>query len=313
MDRAKDDRVSYAGLAGGLTGCITRFICQPLDVLKIRLQLQVEPISVGSNISKYRSITQTISCIYREEGVRALWKGHNPAQLLSLIYGVAQFSFYERFNLVLRDSTILQGHDRARNFMCGACSGSFAALIIMPLDVIRTRVVSQDPGKGYKNMFQAISVIYRIEGVRGLYRGLGPAMLQIAPLTGGQFMFYNLFGSTIKRIEHLPENAVLPPTELFICGGLAGLCTKLLVYPLDLAKKRLQIQGFAKNRQTFGQHFVANHMLHCLYEVGRHEGLRGLYKGLSPSLLKAGFTSAFYFTIYDWLLLLFNKKIAKTT
>ncbi|XP_053690224.1 mitochondrial thiamine pyrophosphate carrier-like [Sabethes cyaneus] len=307
MDRAKDTRIKYAGLAGGMTGCITRCICQPLDVLKIRLQLQVEPISTHSQISKYRSITQTVACIYKEEGLFALWKGHNPAQVLSLVYGVAQFSFYERFNVVLRDTAIFEGHDRARNFTCGAFSGSFAALIIMPLDVIRTRLVSQDPGKGYRNTFQAVNLIYRIEGIRGLYRGLGPAILQIAPLTGGQFMFYNLFGTAIKRFEHLPENAVLPPTELFLCGGFAGLCTKLLVYPLDLVKKRLQIQGFANNRQTYGQHFVANHMLQCLYEVGRYEGVRGLYKGLSPSLLKAGFTSAFYFAIYDQLLTMFNK------
>ncbi|XP_055535266.1 mitochondrial thiamine pyrophosphate carrier-like [Wyeomyia smithii] len=312
MDRAKETRIKYAALAGGMTGCITRCICQPLDVLKIRLQLQVEPISTHSQISKYRSIVQTVSCIYKEEGLLAFWKGHNPAQVLSLVYGVAQFSFYARLNVVLRDITLLESHDRARNFICGACSGSFAAFLIMPLDVIRTRLVSQDPGKGYRNTFQAVKMIYQIEGVRGLYRGLGPAMLQIAPLTGGQFMFYNLFGTFVKRLEHLPENAVLPPTELFVCGGLAGLCTKLLVYPLDLVKKRLQIQGFARNRQTFGQHFIANHMLQCLYEVAQYEGLRGFYKGLSPSLLKAGFTSAFYFAIYDQLLSVFNKGFSKT-
>uniref|UniRef100_A0A182K0P9 Mitochondrial thiamine pyrophosphate carrier n=1 Tax=Anopheles christyi TaxID=43041 RepID=A0A182K0P9_9DIPT len=308
MDREKHSETRYAGLAGGLTGCITRFICQPLDVLKIRLQLQVEPIRAGSSHSKYRSITQSVACIYREEGLLAFWKGHNPAQVLSLVYGVAQFSFYERFNRVLRDLPLLDGHDQARQFLCGACSGSFAALTIMPLDVIRTRLVSQDPGRGYQNALQGLTEIYRFEGVRGLYRGVGPAMLQIAPLAGGQFMFYNLFGTIVKRLEGLSAEAQLASGELFVCGGLAGLCTKLLVYPLDLTKKRLQIQGFAQSRQTFGQHFVCRHMLHCLVQVGRFEGLRGLYKGLLPSLLKAGCTSAFYFTIYDTLLLLFNSE-----
>uniref|UniRef100_A0A182WI34 Mitochondrial thiamine pyrophosphate carrier n=1 Tax=Anopheles minimus TaxID=112268 RepID=A0A182WI34_9DIPT len=308
MDRDKHSNTRYAGLAGGLTGCITRFICQPLDVLKIRLQLQVEPIKAGSSRSKYRSIAQTVACIYREEGLLAFWKGHNPAQVLSLVYGVAQFSFYERFNRILRDLPLLDGHDQTRQFLCGACSGSFAALTIMPLDVIRTRLVSQDPGRGYRNALQGLGEIYRHEGIRGLYRGVGPAMLQIAPLAGGQFMFYNLFGTIVKRLEGLPAEAQLPSGELFVCGGLAGFCTKLLVYPLDLTKKRLQIQGFAQSRQTFGQHFVCRHMIHCLVQVGRGEGLRGLYKGLLPSLLKAGCTSAFYFTIYDTLLLLFNSE-----
>ena len=251
---------------------------------------------------------QSVACIYREEGLLAFWKGHNPAQVLSLVYGVAQFSFYERFNRVLRELPLLDGHDQARQFVCGACSGSFAALTIMPLDVIRTRLVSQDPGRGYQNALQGLGEIYRYEGVRGLYRGVGPAMLQIAPLAGGQFMFYNLFGRVVKRLEGLSPEAQLPSGELFVCGGLAGLCTKLLVYPLDLTKKRLQIQGFAQSRQTFGQHFVCRHMLHCLVQVGRFEGVRGLYKGLLPSLLKAGCTSAFYFTIYDTLLLLFNSE-----
>uniref|UniRef100_A0A1Q3F3D6 Mitochondrial thiamine pyrophosphate carrier n=1 Tax=Culex tarsalis TaxID=7177 RepID=A0A1Q3F3D6_CULTA len=311
MDRPKEDRAAYAGLAGGMTGCITRFLCQPLDVLKIRLQLQVEPVAASSEISKYRSITQSVSCIYREEGLLAFWKGHNPAQVLSLIYGFSQFSCYERLNGALRDVPLFQQHDRARNFLCGACSGSFAALTIMPLDVIRTRVISQDPGKGYKNAFQAFGMIYRHEGVRGLYRGVGPALLQIAPLTGGQFMFLNLFGSVVKKLEALPETAPLPATELFLCGGMAGLSTKLLVYPLDLTKKRLQIQGFSRNRTTFGRHFVCNHMVQCLYDVTRNEGVRGLYKGLSPSLLKAGLTSAFYFSIYDGLLSLFNSGFRK--
>uniref|UniRef100_A0A182QBW5 Mitochondrial thiamine pyrophosphate carrier n=1 Tax=Anopheles farauti TaxID=69004 RepID=A0A182QBW5_9DIPT len=306
MDREKHRDTRYAGLAGGATGCITRFICQPLDVLKIRLQLQVEPIKSSASQSKYRSIGQSIACIYREEGLLAFWKGHNPAQVLSLVYGVAQFSFYERFNRLLRDLPPLEGHDQVRQFLCGACSGSFAALTIMPLDVIRTRLVSQDPGRGYRNAFQGLSEIYRHEGVRGLYRGSGPAMLQIAPLAGGQFMFYNLFGTLTKRARGLTAEAQLSSGELFVCGGLAGFCTKLLVYPLDLTKKRLQIQGFGGNRQTFGQHFVCRHMFHCLVQVGRGEGIRGLYKGLLPSLLKAGFTSAFYFTIYDSLLLLFN-------
>ncbi|XP_062550184.1 mitochondrial thiamine pyrophosphate carrier-like [Armigeres subalbatus] len=311
MDRPKDNKADYTALAGGLTGCITRFLCQPLDVLKIRLQLQVEPISARSEISKYRSIVQSVGCIYREEGLLAFWKGHNPAQVLSLVYGVAQFSFYERFNLILRDMETFKGHDLARHFVCGACSGSFASLTIMPLDVIRTRVVSQDPGKGYKNAFTAVGTIYRVEGIRGLYRGMVPALLQIAPLAGGQFMFYNLFGSFVRRLEHLDENTTLPPTELLLCGGLAGLTTKLIVYPLDLAKKRLHIQGFSQNRQTFGKHFVANRLFQCLYQVCRDEGIQGLYKGLNPSLLKAAITSAFYFAIYDRLLLVFNSGFRK--
>jgi len=53
------------------------------------LQLQVEPIS-KFHISKYKSLSQAFLLICREEGISALWKGHVPAQLLSIVYGTAQ-------------------------------------------------------------------------------------------------------------------------------------------------------------------------------------------------------------------------------
>ncbi|XP_058456796.1 mitochondrial thiamine pyrophosphate carrier-like [Malaya genurostris] len=308
MDLPKEVQIKYSGVSGGIAGCFTRMICQPLDVVKIRLQLQVEPIDVISRSSKYRTIPQTVVRIFAEEGVMAFWKGHVAAQMLSMMQGLTQFAFYERFNRVLRESTLFEGHDRTRNFVCGAGSGSFATLIVMPLDVIRTRFVAQDSVGIYRNTLHAFEQIRYQEGIRGLYRGLGPAILQSAPLTGGQFMFYNLFGNVTKRIKDMPSEAMLAPIELLGCGALSGICTKLLLYPLDLTKHRLQIQGFSKGRQTFGQHFVCSNMLQCMHKTACEEGVRGLYKGISPGLLKVGFSSAIFFTVYDEMLYVLNRK-----
>lgn len=306
MDREKNETSSNAGIAGGFAGCITRFICQPLDVLKIRFQLQVEPVSEDHMTSKYRTIVQSTRLVYKEEGLRAFWKGHNPAQVLSIIYGVSQFSSYEHLNHLLRKFKTFEEHQNVRNFSCGALSGTVATVITLPLDVVRTRLISQDPNRGYKNSVQGLKLIYGLEGVKGMYRGLSPSVLQIAPLTGGQFMFYNIFGSMFRQYFNISASETLPAIELFICGGLAGLCTKLLVYPLDLAKKRMQIQGFAKSRQTFGRHFVCDSMFNCMYNIVKQEGFVGLYKGLYPALLKACFMSAFYFAIYDEMVWILN-------
>ncbi|KAL1379083.1 hypothetical protein pipiens_015161 [Culex pipiens pipiens] len=271
MDRDKDDKSSNTGIAGGFAACVTRFICQPLDVLKIRFQLQVEPLSEDHMTSKYRTIVQSTRLVYQEEGLRAFWKGHNPAQVLSIIYGVSQFSSYEHCNALLRRFATFEEHHNVRNFMCGALSGTVATVITLPLDVVRTRLISQDRNRGYKNSVQGLRMIYMQEGIRGMYRGLSPSVLQIAPLTGGQFMFYNIFGSLFRKYfksEATVKGEPLPAIELLICGGLAGICTKLMVYPLDLAKKRMQIQGFAKSRQTFGRHFVCGSMANCVLHVG---------------------------------------------
>lgn len=53
------------------------------------MQLQVEPIT-KNQASKYKSVLQAFLLILREEGISALWKGHLPAQLLSVTYGMSQ-------------------------------------------------------------------------------------------------------------------------------------------------------------------------------------------------------------------------------
>ncbi|KAM3181609.1 hypothetical protein ACTXT7_014034 [Hymenolepis weldensis] len=78
-------------LAGSLTGFSVRAITQPLDVLKIRLQLQVEDIS-PKNGGYYQSIPQAVNRIVREEGVVALWKGHVPGQFLSILFTASEHS-----------------------------------------------------------------------------------------------------------------------------------------------------------------------------------------------------------------------------
>lgn len=62
--------------AGALAGVVARFVVQPLDVLKIRFQVQVEPIGRGGAAaaaqSKYTGLRQALMSIVREEGVRVL-------------------------------------------------------------------------------------------------------------------------------------------------------------------------------------------------------------------------------------------------
>lgn len=108
--------------AGGASGCITRATCQPLDVLKIRFQLQVEPISHKS-IAKYRSIYQAVYLITKEEGIKAFWKGHIPAQWLSITYGIVQFWTFEVLSKQAHQLRLPAHTSAIVNFTCGTVAG----------------------------------------------------------------------------------------------------------------------------------------------------------------------------------------------
>ena len=82
--------------ARAVSGFITRLVLQPLDVFKIRFQLQIEPTVSRKNISKgfYHGMFQSVSHIVKNEGARSLWKGHVSAQCLTVIYGAGQVCLY---------------------------------------------------------------------------------------------------------------------------------------------------------------------------------------------------------------------------
>lgn len=203
----ENNKPIYQIISGGLSGALTRAFCQPFDVLKIRFQLQVEKISYQTKISKYKSSVHGISTIFKEEGLFALWKGHNSAQLLSIAFGISKFYVYETLVAQANTQDFFINHSSLKNFCCGGVAGLCTAVVISPFDVIRTRLIAQDvSNKCYKSSTEAFLKIYKIEGVRGLYRGLLPSMIQTGPLCGANFMFYKMFCGMFEQLFNLKEN-----------------------------------------------------------------------------------------------------------
>jgi solute carrier family 25 thiamine pyrophosphate transporter 19 len=72
----KKSRITLDATAGALAGCIARFIVGPLDVVKIRFQVQLEPIvSMPQGPSKYTGIGQALATIIKEEGIQVRLAG----------------------------------------------------------------------------------------------------------------------------------------------------------------------------------------------------------------------------------------------
>ncbi|XP_034176577.1 mitochondrial thiamine pyrophosphate carrier [Osmia lignaria lignaria] len=292
----RNDNNSDHAIAGAASGFITRFCCQPLDVIKIRFQLQVEPIT-DHHVSKYQSLVQAFYLITKEEGLFALWKGHVPAQLLSIVYGMSQFYSFHMFMKVTDSFPPLNEWIYSTKFVAGAGAGLVATVISFPFDTIRTRLVAQSSKhQVYKGIFHSCSCIVRHESPRVFFYGLLPSLLQIAPHTGLQFAFYGFFTDIYKKYYNETDNNFY---NSMMSGSAAGLLAKTAIYPLDLSRKRLQIQGFKHGRTGFGTFFECKGLIDCLKVTFKKEGVKGLFKGLVPSQLKAAATTALHFTAYE--------------
>ncbi|XP_076671939.1 mitochondrial thiamine pyrophosphate carrier [Andrena cerasifolii] len=291
-----DSHNSDHAVAGAISGFVTRFACQPLDVVKIRFQLQVEPIG-DHHVSKYRSLTQALFLILKEEGIFAFWKGHVPAQLLSVVYGMGQFYPYHMFMKASDNFSLLSEWKYSMKFVAGSSAGFIATTVSFPFDTMRTRLVAQSNNhQVYNGLVHSCRCILQHESPKTFFKGLLPTLLQIVPQSGLQFAFYGLFSDMYKTYCNETDISFLNST---LSGSAAGLLAKTAIYPLDLSRKRLQIQGFKHGRKGFGTFFHCTGLVDCLKLTVEVEGTKGLFKGLVPSQLKAAVTTALHFTVYQ--------------
>ncbi|KAL6785698.1 hypothetical protein ACKKBF_B01280 [Auxenochlorella protothecoides x Auxenochlorella symbiontica] len=297
-------------VAGALAGAVSRFATGPLDVLKIRFQVQLEPVwhaaaQSGRPLvrSKYTSIRQALATIIKEEGIQGLWRGTVPGQLLSVPYTAAQF-FTVQQSRQLAKRWGVDTHPAA-SFLTGALSGAAGTVASYPFDLLRTTLAAQGVPRVYNSMADAAKGIVANNGPAGLYRGMGITILEIIPYAALQFGLYDYFNKCWEA--HRARYPSLPGSkdvQHLVCGLASGLLAKLATHPLDVAKKRVQVAGLARST-AYGERvaLVATRSLRgCLADIYRREGFAGLYKGVAPSVLKAGPSAAITFAAYELFL-----------
>nr|CDS28925.1 expressed protein [Hymenolepis microstoma] len=316
FDKSKYHNLSNADfiVAGCFSGFCGRACVQPLDVLKVRFQLQVEPISAVQESAKYRSVFQAIKCIVKEEGFAAFWKGHLSSQILAVSYSGIQFTSFELFTRwyafltkgIGGDPETRQSIASAVNFTCGCLAGVTAATFTQPLDVLKTRFIAQGEPRIYNNIREAIVSIAQKEGFQGFFRGLSPSILLTAPQTGLNFAVYKftvhlieLWHTRVLKQPPIDPSADVSMARSVTAGSVAGMVSKCLVYPMDVAKKRLQVQGFEDARSYFGRPLIVRGLRDCIVKTWRNEGVAGLFKGLQPSILKACLSMGCRFSVYE--------------
>ncbi|KAH8674788.1 mitochondrial thiamine pyrophosphate carrier 1 [Tricladium varicosporioides] len=294
---------SQVVIAGATAGLIARFIIAPLDVVKIRLQLQTHSLSDplshrnlrGSPI--YKGTLPTLKHILREEGITGLWKGNIPAELMYVSYSAIQFTAYRSVTLGLQ--TTFGEHQlpaAAESFIAGASAGAIATTATYPLDLLRTRFAAQGTEKIYSSLIASVRDIARYEGPRGFFQGLGAGIGQIIPYMGMFFATYESLRSPMANLQ-MPFGS-----GDATAGVIASVIAKTGVFPLDLIRKRLQVQGPTRSRYIHKNIPVYRGVFRTMQHILKNEGTRGLYRGLTVSLFKAAPASAVTMWTYERVL-----------
>ncbi|KAM0002854.1 putative mitochondrial carrier protein [Helianthus debilis subsp. tardiflorus] len=304
--------------AGSLSGAISRTVTSPLDVIKIRFQVQLEPTTsfalLSKNLygtSKYTGMVQASKDIFREEGFLGFWRGNVPALLMVMPYTAIQFAVLHKVKTFASGSSKSEDHIHLSpylSFMSGALAGCAATVGSYPFDLLRTILASQGEPKIYPNMRSAFVDIMTTRGFRGLYAGLSPTLVEIVPYAGLQFGTYDTFKRWTMAwnarwsTDSVLNEESLSSFQLFVCGLAAGSCAKAVCHPLDVVKKRFQIEGLQRHPRYGARvetHAYRN-MYDALMRISQKEGWAGLYKGIVPSIVKAAPAGAVTFVAYEY-------------
>ncbi|KAF2012303.1 ADP,ATP carrier protein [Aaosphaeria arxii CBS 175.79] len=267
-------------IAGGVAGAVSRTVVSPLERLKILFQVQ----SAGRNEYKM-SVHKALAKMWRDEGWRGFMAGNGTNCIRIVPYSAVQFSAYNVYKQFFEDTPGAQLGPYQRLF-CGGIAGITSVTFTYPLDIVRTRLSIQSAsfetlkkteGQKLPGMWGVLTSMYKNEGgFRALYRGIIPTVAGVAPYVGLNFMVYE-----IARNQFTPEGQADPSALGKLgAGAVSGAVAQTCTYPFDVLRRRFQV-----NTMT-GMGYQYKGIFDAIRMIVKTEGLRGLYKGIVPNLLK---------------------------
>lgn len=174
--------------------------------------------------------------------------------------------------------------------LAGMAGGVAEAVALQPLDVTKTRLQLDKSGK-YKGMVHCGRTIYAEEGAAALYKGLTPFITHLTLKYALRFGSFAWFKSIMGADKH--GNA---SSGVNFAAGLAVGTTEALaiVTPFEVVKTRLQKQRGTTNLRYTGP-------IHCVRTIVMEEGVRALWNGALPTVLRQATNQAFNFMAFAWL------------
>nr|XP_022908740.1 solute carrier family 25 member 40-like [Onthophagus taurus] len=161
-------------VAGGTARIISASLVSPLELIRTKMQ---------STRLSYFEIGEALKVLIKQDGIWGLWKGVFATLLRDVPFSAMYWTSYEAIKS-FGPGVPSFGY----SFMAGAISGSIAATLTVPFDVVKThqqielgeRVINGDSLKP-KSTWQIITHLYREYGYRGLVTGLAPRLIKVAP------------------------------------------------------------------------------------------------------------------------------------
>jgi len=187
--------------------------------------------------------------------------------------------------------TWLPDRNVLKKMTAGGIAGAVSRTLTSPIE--RYKCLKQmDVSNKYTGVFPGMRKIYVEEGLYGFMRGNGANVVRIAPNSAIQFLAFDFYK---KQFDCDKTSGEIPVWRTLASGACTGMTSSTAVYPLDMIRSRLSVQGSDLSALKY------RGIGHGLRTVFQEEGIRGLYKGWFATLGGIAPYIAINFTTFDVL------------
>jgi solute carrier family 25 (mitochondrial oxoglutarate transporter), member 11 len=286
-------RAALPFINGGLAGMTATTVIQPVDMIKVRLQLAGE----GSKTGPKPTIASVTREVIASGRVLDLYTGLSAGLLRQAVYTTARLGFFDTFMKTLSARAESKGTKVgfAERASAGLTAGGLAAMVGNPADLALIRMQSdglKPPEKraNYKSVVDALVRISRNEGVTALWAGCYPTVVRAMALNFGQLAFFSEAKSRLK------ETSLGPRAQTLTASAIAGFFASFLSLPFDFMKTRLQRQSKGPDGKL-----PYNGMMDCFRKVVRDEGIMRFYRGFGAYYVRIAPHAMITLIVADWL------------
>lgn len=198
-----------------------------------------------------------------------------------------------------------------KELIAGGAAGAFAKTAVAPLERIKILLQTRTQGFHTLGVYQSLIRLLKHEGLPGFYKGNGASVLRIVPYAALHFMTYEQYRCWL--LDNYTNNLGTGPVVDLLAGSAAGGTAVLCTYPLDLARTKLAYQvvdakaslgNVPKSTSIIEQPSPPHRysgIRNVLQSVYREGGMRGLYRGVGPTLIGILPYAGLKFYIYEEL------------
>lgn len=286
-----------------ISSCTATTVIQPIDTIKVRLQIAGEAKGFGGDQKAPKGIFATAKTMLANEGIGAFYNGLGSALLRQFTYGTIRIGVYRYLSDMESKKSDSKSLSFGKKLQFSLFSGAIGSFFGNPFDVVLVRFQSDSTlpaaqRRNYTGILNAFSRMLSEEGILSFWKGYLISMLRAASMTS---MMLSTNDEVKERVNDFRGIKKADTLTNLLAAAISGVACSFCSLPFDNVKTKLQ-----KMKAGPDGKFPYDGIVDCFSKTYRREGITGFWAGYSAFYLRVAPHAMILLLLDDFLHRNFN-------